>query len=418
MLASDQIRILQNNLHKSKERTHSILNHPDTKQYAILLLQEQYWSAYTKSSPIHHSWTLYEPTHNEQPRTAIYINNNLLSTAQVTPVPLPVSDATAIQLTIADAKPALIVNVYNPCDKSIIPELHEHLHKCINPRDYGAIIMAGDFNTHHPLWNPRAYTRHDNEADVLVNMMADLELNLLLPPGTVTFPSAGTTIDLVWGNNEAANRIIKCRITEQNDHGSDHLPIETEIAICTERPQYPPAYNFAKTNWKELNEKLKCYLPSPISVKETTTCSEVDNCADQLVTAITKAIEETTPRKKPSPHSKRWWNEQLTTLRREANRLRNTYRRTKHEADKMVWRAKANEYIWEIRRAKTNKWKEYVDNADGKTIWQIQKYATSTMTTTHVPTLNEKAATNEQKVNALRKAFFPKPPLADLTDIP
>src|SRR6266480_1124812 len=73
MLASDQLRILQNNLHKSRERTHGILNDPDTKQYTILLLQEQYWSAYTKSSPMHHAWTLYEPTiHNEQPRTAIY----------------------------------------------------------------------------------------------------------------------------------------------------------------------------------------------------------------------------------------------------------------------------------------------------------------------------------------------------------
>jgi len=52
MLENHELRILQNNLHQSLTRTHSILNHPDTKQYAILLLQEQHWIPKTKSSPL------------------------------------------------------------------------------------------------------------------------------------------------------------------------------------------------------------------------------------------------------------------------------------------------------------------------------------------------------------------------------
>jgi len=35
------------------------------KQYAILMLQEQYWSTYTKSAPIHHTWTLIKPIVND-----------------------------------------------------------------------------------------------------------------------------------------------------------------------------------------------------------------------------------------------------------------------------------------------------------------------------------------------------------------
>ena len=38
----DGIRILQNNLHKSKERTHGMLNDPDTKNFTMLMIQEQY----------------------------------------------------------------------------------------------------------------------------------------------------------------------------------------------------------------------------------------------------------------------------------------------------------------------------------------------------------------------------------------
>ena len=98
--------------------------------------------------------------------------------------------------------------------------------------------------------------RHDEEADALVEMMSDLELNLLLPPGTITYPRSGTAIDLVWGNNEAVNQVIKCRIAKQHDHGSDHLPIETTIAMRTEVPQPRLPYNYAKTNWQDFNDKL------------------------------------------------------------------------------------------------------------------------------------------------------------------
>ena len=83
----------------------------------------------------------------------------------------------------------------------------------------------------------------------------------------------------------------------------------------------------------------------------------------------------------------------------------------------MAWRTKANEYTHEIAQAKVNKWKEFVDKADQKTIWQVQKYIANTPTSTFVPTLNEQAAMNDQKVEAFQTAFFPKPPAEDLTDI-
>ena len=414
MLANNELRILQYNLHKSKERTHSILNNPDTKQYAILLLQEQYWSAFTKSSPIHHAWTLYEPTtnNNKQPRTAIYVNK-FLTTSQIT---LPLSDITAIQLTTEDSKLTLIINIYKPCDKNIIPELQKYIQNHLNKQDYETIIIVGDFNSHHPLWNPAGYTRHDEEADTLIEMMTELELNPLLPPGTITYPHAGTAIDLVWGNDEAKDRIIKCQIAENHDHGSDHLPIEIIMALqVKEETRQLPPYNYAKTKWKQFNDELKSHLPSLISANATE--RDIDQHAEELVKAITKTIQATTPRKKPCPHSKRWWNEKLTKLRREANRLRNVYRRTKHEIDKAAWRAKANKYASDITRAKETTWKEFVNNADGKTIWQIKKYIDNIPTSSFVPTLEEKATTNEQKVKVLQNAFFPPPPSAKLADI-
>ena len=331
MLVNNQLRILQNNLHKSQPLTQSILNHPDMKQYAILLLQEQYWLKNKKSSPIHPSWTLFEPMtqENEKPRTAIYINNNLLTAARITPLNVPLTDVTAVEIITANLRPMLIINVYKLCDRNIIPVLHEYLQRRLATQNYSNIIVAGDFNLHHPMWNPVTYTRHDEEADTLVEMMADLELNLLIPAGMATYPNpdAKTAIGLVWGNTEAMNCKIKCRIAALNDHCSDHFPIETIISAQTDTPQTLLAYNYAKTNWQELNVKLESYWSElqPAISDKITSKTQIDTYAKQLVDAITKAVQETTPQKRPSPHSKRWWTKQLTNRRKEANKLRNIY---------------------------------------------------------------------------------------------
>src|SRR5437667_9115156 len=74
------IAILQYNLNKSRTTTYGILNDPISNKYAVLMLQEQHYSTYTKSSLTHHSWTLIESksTENNPPRAAIYINKTIL----------------------------------------------------------------------------------------------------------------------------------------------------------------------------------------------------------------------------------------------------------------------------------------------------------------------------------------------------
>jgi ribonuclease HI len=402
------------------ERTHSILNDADTKQYAILMLQEQHWSTFTKSSPIHNSWTLIEPAvlDKQQPRAAIYTNNKLISPSHVTPISLPFKDVAAVALNTKNTKPSLFINVYNPCEMGILSDLHTYLRTNIKRQDYDLIILAGDFNSHHPLWNPPGYLRHDAEGDALIDLAAALGLTLMLPPGTVTYPNAGTTIDLVWGNSEATNCMMSCKVAEKHDHTSDHLPIETTLVLPTSTPQLPSPYNYVKTNWQKLGQKVTDYLPNINSFKlEAITAQDIDSLADELINAISKAVEETTPRKKPCPHSKRWWTEELTLLRREANRLRNIYRRTKLDMDKAAWRTKANHYMSRIAQAKKDKWREFVNNACNKSIWQVKRYTTNTPAPSFIPTLDGYAASHSQKVELLQKGFFPPPPSAKLEDI-
>ena len=156
MVGHGELRILQNNLHRSRERTDSILNHPDTMNYSVLLLQEQQWTEFTGTSPIHQAWTLFEPTLKDtRPRAAIYVNRGL-SAAQVT---LPMHDTVAVQVIMDDPKPTLIINIYKSAE-STPGELRRCISAHIKLNDYGLVVIAGDFNLHHPLWNSEGYTIH------------------------------------------------------------------------------------------------------------------------------------------------------------------------------------------------------------------------------------------------------------------
>ena len=211
--------------------------------------------------------------------------------------------------------------------------------------------------------------------------------------------------------------MLKCQISTDNDHGSDHLPIETVLDLFTPPPPpTEPAYNYEKTKWKLLKTKLKEYLPQTID-PDCTTPTQLDQFTIDLTNAIKQAIDETTPRKRPSPFSKRWWNDELTELRRDTSRRRRTWHRTRNYMDRDDYLNKRSEYYHEIKKAKRKTWRSFVEKADEKTIWTLKKYMDSTPIPRYIPTINN-ATSNEDKAAAFKSTFFPPPPLANLSDIP
>src|SRR5579864_906429 len=196
-----ELRILQSNLRKSREHTDSVLNHPDTESYALLALQEQYISLWDNKPLQHQSWTLVEPTIiTENPSYAvIYINKKIIDSNSFTQWPIPIPDTVAVEITTTAHKPSLIINIYRPPEEDTITQLQLYLHTAAGTSKYDKILLLGDFNVHHPLWNPISYTKHDPLSDTLVQIAMEQQLSLLIAPGTITFPcnneAGGTTID-------------------------------------------------------------------------------------------------------------------------------------------------------------------------------------------------------------------------------
>ena len=237
-------------------------------------------------------------------------------------------------------KPTLIVNLYNDSQTySATEQLHDILQRHLRIDNYDTVLVCGDFNLHHALWNQPGYTEEQPQAQTLVETMMEANLRPLLPPGTITRTSphrnptqSPTAIDLVWGNDNASNILIKCHtVQETQDHGSDHHPIEIILDLSPKK--LPPRlllYDYNKTNWDLVKIELECLLP-PLLNPSNATPEELDNYALALTAAYREAIDKHNPRKRPCPHCKRWWNDDLSALRKQANRLRNRYRRTHDE---------------------------------------------------------------------------------------
>ena len=176
--APRHLGILQYNLNKNRETTDSVLNDPSSSKYALLLLQEQYWSKYTKSSLLHQSWTLLEPKSSDDilqyPRAVIYVNNKLLPANSYEPLSLPTTDAIGIVINLQDDTRLLIINIYNTPRTPTLNIIFDYLRAHFSIRTYSMVLMAGDFNLHHPLWNPPIHQAHDAEADELIERMNHL----------------------------------------------------------------------------------------------------------------------------------------------------------------------------------------------------------------------------------------------------
>lgn len=423
MNSNQQISILQYNLNRRRFTTQSFLNHPNSKKLAILAVQEQYCSSRTKKSLPHQSWTIIETPSQEpgkKPRAAIYVNKRVLPEKSFQVLHYPSSDVAMIQLKKDDnGPPMLLINVYNTKGTSLINDLATFLQTHLQHHQYGEIGIVGDFNLHHPLWNPPGYDVHDNEAEDLVDLMAENGLDLMLPEGTITFPRCGTSLDLVWGNAEMENKVVKCKVALNHDHGSDHYAILTTLDMRPVRWEQKPMYDFEKMNWEHLKSELAELLPPVDHIATGESSPErIDRLAEDITNALTTAIEHSTPRRRICPFSKRWWTDELTKARRETNKARNRFKRTGDEIQGELWKRKEKEYRGKIKKAKKITWRKFVKEADEKTIWKLKKYMDSdTPTSSYITTLNGTVSSNDEKVEIFKSTFFPLPPPADLSDI-
>ena len=153
-------------------------------------------------------------------------------------------------------------------------------------------------------------------ADNLINITTQAQMELILPPGTVTWetPRSCQTLDLVFATQGIQDSLQSCTVCQELETGSDHLPIQTKIQgkaptqrLQTQRPQWKAArWEIIQTRIREGAHNI---FTQPIDTPE-----QLDLIASSIQALIQTTIEGEVPKAKPSQFAKMSWSQEFTRM--------------------------------------------------------------------------------------------------------
>ena len=262
-----------------------------------------------------------------------------------------------------------IVNLYNP-DNS--PSAHEFQHYIDQFSD--RFIFLGDFNGHHPLWEPAKNPTPNTCGRALEHLIAD-NANLCLatpdnlPTHTDDHTGETSTIDLVFCSR---HYLTQFNVLTLADQGSDHTPLlnTVEIKLDTQILGKRPKWRFTEENWglwlRDLDTRPAVTADSP--------SQEAILFTEALVNAGEAHFKKTSD-KVNTKRNKWWWNAhcaRATALRR---RAKNRMRRRPTRENILTYRRLHAAAIRVHKVARRTAWRAYVNKitstASSKEIWNM-----------------------------------------------
>lgn len=186
------------------------------------------------------------------------------------------------------------------------------------------VVVLGDFNCHHSTWESRLnahLTSTDQLLNPLLNLIVNMHLEMVLPRDIPMLEARNTgnwtRPDNVWRCSDTPSPFISCNIIPSLcPANTDHLSIISKIDLAFLPSPHMERFNYKKVNWDTyatvLNSNINQMdgaLTSPINSIE-----ELEQATDQLFKAIDSTTREVIPLIKITPHTKRWWTNELSSL--------------------------------------------------------------------------------------------------------
>ncbi|KAJ6066299.1 hypothetical protein N7444_000052 [Penicillium canescens] len=293
-------------------------------------LQEPWTDMTRQLTKTHPRYQLFGPTTRwgARPRALTYVRRDLPA------FPLPHPDSPDIAAVCISG--LTIINTYRPPKDLVVPNTSSStpstLHTLLQYSPPQNTILAGDFNTHHPLWQPETEAHNTTPgATALIEWLVANGLALCIEPGT---PTRGpNTIDLVFSDIP-----VEATAEDHLSSTSDHAT----ILITVDWQEPPPRRKLGSTDW----EKAKALLNLPHKDLP------VDDIAEKLVNTVQEAIRGASKYNTRGLPRTPWWTSELTDL------LRQT--RQQQAPDYLPLRRA-------VSRAKASHWKERIEHATSPT---------------------------------------------------
>lgn len=331
------LRIWQQNTRKLDVAQADVLAAASPDDWDVLAVQEPFLDRLGNTKASSYWRVLYPSTHrrNGSARSCsvILINTNI-STESYSQLALNSNDITAVRFSSKFGSLSLF-NIYNDCtNNDSILTLSTYLStnlRLARPTGTDHMIWLGDFNRHHPLWEPEG-NAHLFSSSSLIQPLLDLlslhGMQQVLPPGIPTLQTVAdrwTRPDNVWRSDSGADLVVFCDVVAALCPAvADHLPIVSVIEFPVPRAPHTPLKDFHSVDWQAFKATLEerlgrlpaVQITSPLQFHRSVT--DFTSCIQDVI-----ADNELVPLRRPCPHTKRWWNDNLKRLKAQRRRACN-----------------------------------------------------------------------------------------------
>jgi Endonuclease-reverse transcriptase len=295
-----EIKVLHINVNRNPSTTEHILQIAIELHIQIVAVQEP-WTIRNNSNEYrsinHSSFIQILPNYGSfRPRTLFYIVKDYRASL----APNSPKDPDCIIIDIEDN--TQIINIYNtshPEAPNTIPTI-QRSNLLPNSLKYSTIIL-GDFNTHHPWWDP--LRAQSSNSKYLLDLIEKYSLSLLNTPGEGTFyrlhMSIPSVLDLTFATQGIVNKVIDWQIVP--DLGSDHFGVLFTIIENNpiNRPKSNQRYNTKLANWDLFKEALytsSLELDSRLSINTLYPKGNLDLLSKEFTDIIIRAADSSIPK--------------------------------------------------------------------------------------------------------------------------
>lgn len=345
-LTTAPIHVVQFNAQHSSPTITTLLN-KHCRDIDILLLQEPHWAGLGNDAsgkrvhgPVRNgSWKMIIPVESQydddpRPRVMVYYKANptfqLVHRTDIISHP----DVMVIDL-VQEGQPTIcLVNIYNCPDRANRSSSVAFRLRYLNLPTDRPVILAGDWNIHHPLWSIND-ARPTANAAAIADWLDDKGFTIQNSKGEATWHAQGrrhgeSVIDLTFCNTHATqlNTVKEWALDPRLSYGSDHTAIRWTID-----PGVREVENVCglKYNMKDVDDKEwitafqqrlepKRHALTPLlSRSHAMGPNELDKCTEVFQDLLNDATAAVAKQRKPSASAKPWWDRELSAAAERVN---------------------------------------------------------------------------------------------------
>ena len=209
------------------------------------------------------------------------------------------------------------------------------------------LFILGDFNYHHPLWDPRGTS--DPRGEEVFDWVISSDLLPLNDPDTPTLlhcsSGSRSSPDVSFA---PSSLVLSCSWEVLQDLGSDHLPILLSIplSLVFHPNKHPPSFNFQKACWDGFASYFDSHCPSA----EKYSSLSLSSAAALFTSLALNAAKSSIPFGRIKRHPKAWW---CAEVEEAISERRKAYR---SDEDRQAYISASRCISSVIAKAKTEAW--------------------------------------------------------------